>query len=65
MVTLSTRKQDRDQLLRCLNCFIRMEVPLKTELYTCPKCGIKYEIAWRGGQAKILGLADNSSIEEV
>jgi len=64
MVTLSTRKQPRDRLLRCLNCFTRMDIPLKAEFYTCPKCGTKYEIAWRAGQAKILGLADNSSIEE-
>ena len=52
------RKQARDQLLRCLNCFTRMDIPLKAETFTCPKCTQKYEIAWRAGQAKILGLAD-------
>jgi predicted RNA-binding Zn-ribbon protein involved in translation (DUF1610 family) len=63
MTTYDTRKQERDDLLRCLNCFKRMKVPTRAELYTCPECGIKYEIAWRGGQAKILGVADYSAIE--
>ena len=63
MATYETRKQERDQLLRCLNCFKRMQIPSKAEFYTCPQCGIKYEIAWRGGQAKILGVADYGSLE--
>lgn len=58
MTIQSGRKQPRDQLLRCLNCFMRMDVPLNVEKYTCPKCGQPYEIHWRAGQAKILGLAD-------
>jgi predicted RNA-binding Zn-ribbon protein involved in translation (DUF1610 family) len=64
MENYATRKQERDDLLRCLNCFKRMKIPAKAEFYTCPQCGIKYEIAWRGGQAKILGVADYSAIEE-
>ena len=59
-MTTASRKQPRDQLLRCLNCFTRMDVPLNAERYTCPQCKIEYEIAWRAGQAKILGLAESS-----
>jgi hypothetical protein len=59
-MTMTSRKQPRDQLLRCLNCFTRMDIPLNVERCTCPKCKIEYEIAWRAGQAKILGLAESA-----
>ncbi len=52
------RKQERDNVLRCLNCFGRMEIPLKAKEYTCPNCKMEYYIGWREGQAKILGSAD-------
>ena len=56
--TIQGRKQPRDRVLRCLNCLTRMDIPLRANRYTCPKCGTEYEIAWRAGQAKILGLVD-------
>ena len=52
---LPARKQPRDRVLRCLNCLARMEIPLGAKLFTCPKCGVEYEMGWRAGQAKILG----------
>jgi predicted RNA-binding Zn-ribbon protein involved in translation (DUF1610 family) len=54
--TLPARKQPRDRVLRCLNCFARMDIPPKKDKFTCPKCNAEYEIGWRAGQAKILGL---------
>jgi len=45
-----------DVKLRCLNCFERIKVPPKTKRLTCPKCGVKYVIGWRGSQAKIMGV---------
>jgi predicted RNA-binding Zn-ribbon protein involved in translation (DUF1610 family) len=41
--------------VRCLNCFVRINVPPKTERLTCPKCGEKYVIAWRQSEPKIQG----------
>ena len=41
--------------VRCLNCLDRIDVPYKTKTITCPKCGEKYVIAWRGYQPKIQG----------
>ena len=42
--------------LRCLNCFERIEVMPGAEQITCPKCGIKYSLAWLDPeQAKIVG----------
>jgi len=41
--------------VRCLNCLDRIDVPYNTKTITCPKCGEKYVIAWRGSQAKIQG----------
>ena len=55
---LPARKQPRDRVLRCLNCFARMDIPPRATVYTCPKCETEYEMAWRAGQAKILGLVD-------
>ena len=52
------RKQERDNILRCLNCFERMEIPLKAKEFTCPKCKLQYHIGWRDGQAKILGTVE-------
>jgi predicted RNA-binding Zn-ribbon protein involved in translation (DUF1610 family) len=52
------RKQERDNILRCLNCFERMEIPPKANQFTCPKCRMEYYIGWREGQAKILGSVD-------
>lgn len=52
------RKQPRDRVLRCLNCLARMDIPSRVDRYTCNKCKTEYEIAWRSGQAKILGLVD-------
>jgi DNA-directed RNA polymerase subunit RPC12/RpoP len=46
-----------EEQVRCLNCFERIKVPPKTERLTCPKCGQKYVITWRGPQAKIAGRA--------
>jgi predicted RNA-binding Zn-ribbon protein involved in translation (DUF1610 family) len=46
-----------EQKLRCLNCYVRITVPPKTQKLTCPKCGVEYVIAWRGSQAKIAGPA--------
>ncbi len=57
------RKQERDNLLRCLNCFERMEIPLKAKQYICQKCKMEYYIGWRDGQAKILGSVDKEEIE--
>ena len=54
--TLPARKQPRDRVLRCLNCFARMDIPPKVDKFNCPKCNAEYEIGWRAGQAKILGL---------
>ena len=53
------RKQPRDRVLRCLNCFARMDIPTRAERFTCPKCRTEYEIGWRAGQAKIMGLVNN------
>jgi len=55
---LPGRKQPRDRTLRCLNCFSRMDIPQRSARYTCAKCNTEYEIGWRSGQAKILGLVD-------
>ena len=52
------RKQPRDRVLRCLNCFTRMDIPPRAERFTCPKCKTEYEIGWRAGQAKISGLVN-------
>jgi predicted RNA-binding Zn-ribbon protein involved in translation (DUF1610 family) len=54
----SMRKQERDNVLRCLNCFGRMEIPQKAKQYTCPNCKMEYYIGWREGQAKILGSTE-------
>ena len=43
--------------VRCLNCFERVTVPPGAKELTCPKCGVKYVIAWRGSQPKIQGTA--------
>ncbi len=43
------------QKVRCLNCFKRIEVPVKTEKLDCPNCGVAYVIAWRKDQPKIAG----------
>jgi predicted RNA-binding Zn-ribbon protein involved in translation (DUF1610 family) len=56
--TLPARKQPRDRVLRCLNCLERMDIPPRANRFACTKCGTEYEIAWRAGQAKILGLVD-------
>lgn len=48
---------DNDRVIRCLNCFNRIEVPNKADKMTCPHCEVKYVIAWRGTQAKIAGRA--------
>ena len=56
--SLPARKQPRDRVLRCLNCFARMDIPPRADRYICPKCETEYEIAWRAGQAKILGVVD-------
>jgi predicted RNA-binding Zn-ribbon protein involved in translation (DUF1610 family) len=53
--SLPARKQPGDRRLRCFNCFTRLEIPPGAKLFTCPKCGVEYEIGWRAGQAKILG----------
>jgi predicted RNA-binding Zn-ribbon protein involved in translation (DUF1610 family) len=52
------RKHERDNVLRCLNCLERMEIPLKAKRFTCPKCKLEYYIGWRDGQAKILGTVE-------
>ena len=56
------RKQERDNILRCLNCFERMEIPLKAKQITCSKCKMEYYIGWRDGQAKILGSVDKEEV---
>ena len=56
------RKQERDNILRCLNCFERMEIPPKTKRFTCPKCKLEYYIGWRDGQAKILGTVEEKGV---
>ena len=48
------RQQKRDDIPRCLNCFVRMEIPLKAKQFICPKCKMEYYIGWRDEQAKIL-----------
>jgi len=53
---LPARKQPRDRVLRCLNCLARMDIPAKADRFACPRCKMEYEIGWRAGQAKILGL---------
>ncbi len=58
------RKQERDNILRCLNCFERMEIPLKAKQFTCQKCKMEYYIGWRDGQAKILGSVDKEEVEK-
>lgn len=55
-MALPGRKQPRDRVLRCLNCLARMDIPPKAERLACPRCKTEYEIGWRAGQAKILGL---------
>ncbi len=52
------RKGERDNILRCLNCSERMEIPPKAKMFACPKCRLEYYIGWRDGQAKILGAVD-------
>lgn len=47
----------KEEVVRCLNCFKRIEVPPKAEKLTCPHCGVKYVMAWRGSSAKIAGRA--------
>ena len=56
------RKQERDNILRCLNCLERMEIPSKAKQFTCPKCKMEYYIGWRDGQAKILGSVDKEEV---
>ena len=49
--------------VRCLNCFVRIEVPPGAQKLTCPNCKVEYVIHWIGKlgseeqQAKIMGLA--------
>jgi len=50
-------KSTMEQKVRCLNCFMRIPVPLKAERLTCPKCEVEYVITWRGPQAKIVATA--------
>lgn len=57
------RKQERDNILRCLNCFDRMEIPPKAKEFTCSKCKMEYYIGWRDGQAKILGSVDREEVQ--
>lgn len=52
------RKQERDNILRCLNCLGRMEIPQKSKRFICPSCKLEYYIGWREGQAKILGTVE-------
>lgn len=53
--------EEKENTLRCLNCFIRIKVPPKADKLTCPNCKVEYVISWRlppGGaykQAKIAG----------
>jgi len=47
----------KEEVIRCLNCFKRVEVPPQADRLTCPQCGVKYVIAWRDKSAKIAGLA--------
>jgi hypothetical protein len=54
---LPARKQPRDRVLRCLNCFVRMDIALRAKRYTYTKCGTEYEIAWRTLKAKNYGIS--------
>jgi len=52
-------KKSREKL-RCLNCFIRIEIPHGTKIFKCPECNVEYVIVWADGQAKIGGEAKTS-----
>lgn len=44
-------------MVRCLECFDRVEVPLKATEMKCPNCGTKYLIYWPAPDiAKIKGI---------
>ncbi len=49
--------EERKIRVRCLNCFVRIDVPPNVDKITCPNCGIKYMITRRGWDAKIVGEA--------
>ena len=51
----------KEQRVRCLNCFERLNVPAKAERLTCKKCGVEYVIYWMGDQAKIAGTPPRKS----
>lgn len=48
---------DVREKIRCLNCFMRFEVPHGTKIFKCPECNVQFEIAWVQGRAKIAGEA--------
>ena len=53
----------KDKKLRCLNCFERISDLPKAEQLACPKCGVKYVLAWRGSEPKIAGTAKDYAEE--
>jgi len=49
--------EEKKPRVRCLNCFVRIDVLPNVKKITCPNCGIKYVIVRRGWDVKIVGEA--------